>query len=234
MVSLERRLVAEAIGTSFLLIAVVGSGILGERLANGNTAIALLANALATGAALYTLIEWFTPISGAHFNPLVTAAMAYRGDIKSTVAAAYVVVQLLGAVMGVAIANIMFDGPIFSLSVHSRNGASQLLSEFVSTFGLLGAVWVCTLKRPAASASVVAAYIGGGFWFTATGFANPALTLARAFTDTFSGIRLVDVPGFIAAQSAGALAAVIVFRWLVPRGDHAKEKTIVVPRQDDL
>lgn len=216
LVSLPRRLVAEALGTGFLLIAVVGSGILGERLSPGNTAIALLVNALATGAALFALIEWFAPLSGAHFNPLITLAMAIRGDITRRTAVAYLPVQIVGAVIGVAVAHAMFDVPVFSLSTHARNGPSQLLSEFVSTFGLVGMVWTCSLTRPSAVAGAVAAYIGGAFWFTATDFANPAVTLARALTDTFSGIRPSDVAGFIAAEAAGAAAAIAVFRWLLP------------------
>ena len=215
-VSLQRRLTAEALGTGFLLIAVVGSGILGERLAAGNTAIALLANALATGAALFALIEWLAPISGAHFNPLVTLALAFRGDVSRWTAAAYVPVQIIGAVIGVGIANAMFDAPVFSLSTHVRHGPSQWLGEFVSTFGLVGAVWTCSRLRPSSVAGVVAAYIGGAFWFTPTDFANPAVTLARALTDTFSGIRPSDVPGFIIAEIAGAAAAVVMFRWLLP------------------
>jgi glycerol uptake facilitator-like aquaporin len=216
LVSLSRRLVAEALGTGFLLVAVVGSGILGERLAAGNTAIALLANALATGAALFALIEWFAPLSGGHFNPLITLAMAVRGDISTRVAAAYMPVQIAGAVLGVAVAHLMFDAPVFSLSTHVRSGPSQLFSEFVSTFGLVGVVWTCSLTRPSSVAGAVAAYIGGAFWFTATDFANPAVTVARALTDTFSGIRPSDVAGFLAAESAGALAAIAVFRWLLP------------------
>jgi glycerol uptake facilitator-like aquaporin len=215
-ISLSRRLLAEALGTGFLLVAVVGSGILGERLSAGNTAIALLANALATGAALFALIEWFAPLSGAHFNPLITLAMAVRGDISTRAAAAYMPVQIAGAVLGVAVAHLMFDAPLFSLSTHARSGPSQLFSEFVSTFGLVGIVWVCSLTRPSSVAGAVAAYIGGAFWFTATDFANPAVTIARALTDTFSGIRPSDVAGFVAAEAAGALAAIAVFRWLLP------------------
>ena len=214
--SIQRRLVAEALGTGFLLIAVVGSGILGERLAAGNTAVALLANALATGAALFALIEWLAPISGVHFNPLVTLAMAFRGDIAGRTAAAYVPVQLIGAVIGVGVANAMFDAPVFALSTQARSGASQWLGEFVATFGLVGAVWTCSRLRPSAVAGVVAAYVGGAFWFTPTDFANPAVTLARALTDTFSGIRPSDVPGFIVAETAGAVAAVVLCRWLLP------------------
>jgi glycerol uptake facilitator-like aquaporin len=214
--SLPRRLAAEALGTGFLLIAVVGSGILGERLAAGNTGVALLANALATGAALFALIEWLAPLSGAHFNPLVTLALACRGDIAGGAAVAYVAVQFVGAVIGVGIANAMFAIPVFSLSIQARSGLPNLLSEFVSTFGLLGAVWTCSWLRPSSVAGVVAAYVGGAFWFTPTDFANPAVTLARALTDTFSGIRPSDVPGFLAAEIAGAVCAIMVFRWLVP------------------
>lgn len=213
---LSRRLVAEALGTAFLLIAIVGSGILGERLSSGNTAVALLANSLATAAVLYALIEWLGPVSGAHFNPLVTCALAFRGDVEGPIALRYMLTQMLGALAGVAIANAMFDMPLLSLSSHIRSGPSQWLSEFVATFGLIGAVWTCSQMRPATVAGVVAAYIGAGFWFTATDFANPAVTLARAFTDTFSGIRLLDVPGFLIAEMAGTLAAVMVFRWLLP------------------
>lgn len=214
--SLARSLVAEALGTGFLLIAIVGSGILGERLAAGNAALALLANALATGAALYALIVWLAPLSGAHFNPLVTLVLALRGDIAPRAARFYVPIQLAGAVAGVAIADAMFDMPLYTPSSHSRSGLSQWLSEFLVTFGLIGMVWTCSRLRPTALAGGVAAYIGGGFWFTATDFANPAVALARALTDTFSGIRPVDVPGFVAAEMLGALTAVLLFRWLVP------------------
>ena len=187
---------------------MVGSGILGERLAGGNTAIALLANALATGAALFALIEWFAPLSGAHFDPLVTLALALRGDITSRAAAAYVPIQIIGAIAGVGVAHAMFELPVFSLSTHVRSGPAQLLSEFVSTFGLVGAVWVCSPRmRPSSVAGVVATYIGGAFWFTATDFANPAVTLARALTDTFSGVPGLPMsPGFIIAEIAGAIA----------------------------
>lgn len=214
--NLSQRLAAEGIGTCFLLMAVVGSGILGARLASGNTAVALIANALATAAALYALIEWLGPVSGAHFNPLVTAALVVRGDLPLRMGASYVPVQLVGALLGVGVANAMFAAPIFSLSVNDRSGFSNLLSEFVSTFGLLGAVWVCSRLRPASVAGVVAAYIGAAFWFTATDFANPAVTIARAFTDSFAGIRPQDVLGFIAAEVMGAGAAIVVFRWLLP------------------
>lgn len=214
--TLSRRVVAEGLGTGFLLISIVGSGILGERLAGGNTAIALLANALATSAALFALIEWLSPLSGAHFNPLVTITSALRGDINARAAAAYLPAQVVGAIIGVGVANAMFGEAIFSMSVHARSGPAQWLSEFVATFGLIGAVWTCSLIRPSSVAGVVAAYVGGAFWFTATDFANPAVTIARALTDTFAGIRVSDVPGFIVAETLGAAAAVTVFRWLVP------------------
>lgn len=214
--SMARSLVAEGLGTAYLLIAIVGSGILGERLAAGNVALALLANALSTGAALYALIVWLAPLSGAHFNPLVSLVLAFRGDIAPRVAVFYMPAQLVGAVAGVAIADAMFDMPPYSLSSHLRSGPSQWLSEFLVTFGLIGMVWTCSRMRPSALAGAVAAYIGAGFWFTATDFANPAVALARAFTDTFSGIRPIDVPGFLVAETLGALAAVVLFRWLVP------------------
>lgn len=214
--SLARSLVAEGLGTAFLLIAIVGSGILGERLAAGNLALALLANALATGAALYALIVWLAPLSGAHFNPLVTLALAFRGDIAPRIACFYLPTQLAGAVAGVAIADAMFDMPLYALSSHPRSGPSQWLSEFLVTFGLIGMVWTCSRLRPAALAGAVATYIGGGFWFTATDFANPAVAMARALTDTFSGIRPVDLPGFLVAEMLGALTAVLLFSWLVP------------------
>lgn len=219
--TLPRRLVAEALGTGFLLIAVVGSGILGERLSGSNVGLTLLVNALATAAALFALIEWLAPISGAHFNPLVSLALAFRSDIPGRVAAAYVPAQMIGAVIGVGVANAMFDAPVFALSTHARTGTSIWLGEFVATFGLLGAVWTCSLLRPSSTAGVVAAYIGAAFWFTPTDFANPAVTLARALTDSFAGIRPSDVPGFIVAEMAGAAAAITVFRWLLPNKDTA-------------
>ena len=222
--TLSRRLAAEALGTGFLLIAVVGSGIVGERLSGNIVGLALLVNALATAAALFALIEWLAPLSGEHFNPLVSLAMAMRGDIAVRTAAAYVPAQIAGAVAGVAIAHLMFDAPVFSFSTHARSSASQWLGEFVSTFGLLGAVLTCSRLRPSSMAGVVAAYVGGAFWFTPTDFANPAVTLARALTDTFSGIRLSDVPGFVVAEIAGTGAAIVLFRWLLPSG--------IAPRPD--
>ena len=214
---LRRSLAAEALGTAFLLAAVVGSGIMGERLANGNVAIALLANALATAAMLYVLIEWFKPISGAHFNPAVTIAMAVRGDLGWRLVPAYVAVQMASAIGGVGLADIMFELPVYSWSRHIRGGPGQWLSEAVATFGLLGVIWVSSRSRPSAVAPLVAAYIGAAYWFTAsTSFANPAVTVARAMTDSFAGIRPVDAPAFLLSQTLGAIAAVWVFAWLAP------------------
>ena len=215
--SLPRRLVAESLGTAFLLATVVGSGIMGERLSGGNVAIALLANALATSAILYVLIEWFGPISGAHFNPIVTLALAARGDIGWRLVPAYVLCQIGAAIAGAGIANLMFDLPVYSWSHHARTGAAQYLSEAVATFGLLGLIWSASRMRPKSVSSLVAAYIGAAYWFTAsTSFANPAVTMARALTDSFSGIRPVDVSGFITAQLVGGVIAIAVFGWLLP------------------
>ena len=212
-----RRIAAEAFGTSFLLAAVVGSGIMGERLAGGNVAIALLANTLATGAMLVTLILTFGPISGAHFNPAVTLADASQGGLPWREVPGYIAAQLAGAFAGVAAAHLMFGEAIFSASRHTRSGAAQLFSEFVATFGLLCIIWGCARLRSSAVPFAVGAYITGAYWFTAsTSFANPAVTLARSASDTFAGIRSADAPGFIAAQLAGAAAATILFRWLVP------------------
>jgi glycerol uptake facilitator-like aquaporin len=214
---LRRRAVSEAVGTALLLAAVVGSGIMGERLAGGNVAIALLANTLATGAALVALILTFGPISGAHFNPAVTFADASQGGLDWPAVPVYVVAQVAGAFAGVAVAHVMFGEPIFSASRHVRHGAPQLVSEFVATFGLLAVIWGCVRSRAAAVPFAVAAYITAAYWFTAsTSFANPAVTLARAASDTFAGIRPADAPGFIVAQLAGAGAATALFRWLLP------------------
>jgi glycerol uptake facilitator-like aquaporin len=212
-----RRVVAEGIGTALLLAAVVGSGIMGERLSGGNVAVALLANTAATGAALVALILAFGPISGAHFNPAVTLAAAWRGDIAWPDVATYVLAQVTGAVAGVVTAALMFGEPVFALSRHARQGPSQWLSEFVATFGLLAVIWSCARHRATAVPFAVGAYIAAAYWFTAsTAFANPAVTLARSLSDTFTGIRPVDVPGFIVAQLLGAAAATAVFGWLVP------------------
>ena len=212
-----RRAVAEALGTAFLLAAVVGSGMMGERLAGGNIAIALLANTIATGAALVTLILTFGPISGAHFNPAVTLADATQGGVAWREAPVYVAAQIVGAFAGVAAAHLMFGEPVFFASQHVRSGSAQLFSEFVATFGLLSVIWGCARLRSSAVPFAVGAYITAAYWFTAsTSFANPAVTLARAASDTFAGIRPVDAPGFIVAQLVGAAAATALFRWLVP------------------
>lgn len=210
-------MVAEAVGTAFLLAAVVGSGIMGERLAGGNVGIALLANTVATGAMLVTLILTFGPISGAHFNPAVTLADASQGGLAWREVPVYVGAQVAGAFAGVAAAHLMFGEAIFSASHHVRAGAAQLFSEFVATFGLLCVIWGCARLRSSAVPIAVGAYITGAYWFTAsTSFANPAVTMARAASDTFAGIRPMDAPGFMVAQLAGAAAATVLFRWLAP------------------
>jgi glycerol uptake facilitator-like aquaporin len=196
-----RRLAAELVGTAFLLAAVVGSGIMGERLSGGNVAIALLANTLATGAALVALILAFGPISGAHFNPAVTVCDAILGGIRWRMAPGYIAAQIAGAFAGVAGAHLMFGLRVFEASQHIRSGPSQLLSEFIATFGLLAVIWGVVRSRPSAVPFAVGAYITGAYWFTAsTSFANPAVTIARSFTNTFAGIRPEDAPGFIIVQ----------------------------------
>ena len=215
--TLGRRAAAEAIGSAFLLAAVVGSGIMGERLAGGNVALALLANSLATGAMLVALILTFASISGAHFNPAVTLADASQGGLQWRDVPGYLLAQVVGALAGVVIAHLMFGESILSVSRHARNGPAQLVSEGVATFGLLTIIWGCSRLRAATVPFAVGAYITAAYWFTAsTSFANPAVTLARSLTDTFSGIRPADVPGFIAAQLLGAGAATVLFRWLLP------------------
>ncbi len=217
LLNAARSYAAEAIGTALLLATVVGSGIMADRLAGGNVAIALLANTLATGAMLAALILTFGPVSGAHMNPAVTLAMASQGEMAWRDVPGYLAAQVAGAFGGVASAHLMFGEPVFTASRHVRAGGAQIFSEFVATFGLLAVIWGCSRSRPSAVPFAVATYITGAYWFTAsTSFANPAVTLARAATDTFAGIRPVDVPGFIIAQLAGAAAATILFRWLVP------------------
>jgi glycerol uptake facilitator-like aquaporin len=213
--SLSRRVACEAVGTALLLTAVVGSGIMGERLAGGNSAIALLANTLATGAALVALLFAFGPISGAHLNPAVTVAQAVRARISWRDAAGYVPGQLLGAFAGVLCAHAMFGEPWYSASSHARSGMAQAFSELVATFGLLSVIFGCSRQRTAAVPLAVGAYITAAYWFTAsTSFANPAVTLARAATNTFTGIRPLDVPAFLVAQMAGAALATGFFGWL--------------------
>jgi glycerol uptake facilitator-like aquaporin len=209
----SRAAVAEFVGTAFLLLAVVGSGIMAQRLCGGNAGLALLANALATGGALIALILALGSISGAHFNPVVTLASAVREKSWSRVLP-YIVAQLLGALAGTALANVMFGLPVFTLSHHERGGTAMILSEFVATFGLLAVIWGCVRSRPAAAPYAVAAYIVGAYWFTpSTSFANPAVTIARSLTDTFSGIRPLDVPAFVVVQVLAGLAATLLFAW---------------------
>jgi glycerol uptake facilitator-like aquaporin len=213
--TLSRRLAAEALGTAFLLAVVVGSGIMGERLAAGNAAIALLANSIATGCGLWVLITILGPISGAHFNPAVTLALATTGDLPWRDVLPYVLIQLFFAYVGVAAAHLMFELPLFTASEHARAGPSQWWSEVVATAGLLLTILLGSRVRPTWVGGLVAVYITGAYWFTAsTSFANPAVTLARAATRTFSGIRPVDVPGFVVAELVGTCAAIAFVRWL--------------------
>lgn len=212
-----RRIVSEGLGTAFLLAVVVGSGIMAERLAGGNVAIALLANAIATGAGLVALILMFGTISGAHFNPVVTLSEAWQKNMPTTEVAPYIAVQIVGAFAGVAAAHGMFGDPIFFTSQHVRAGPAQWWSEFVATFGLIAVIIGCSRSRPSVTPFAVAAYIVSAYWFTSsTSFANPAVTLARSATDTFAGIRPGDAPGFIIAQLFGAAAATLIFCWLYP------------------
>jgi glycerol uptake facilitator-like aquaporin len=223
-----RKLVAEALGTAFLLAAVVGSGIMGDRLSGGNVGLALLANAMATGAALVAIILAFGSISGAHLNPAVTLVNVSQGGASARQAAGYIAVQIPAAILGVIAANLLFGEPAIAWSQHVRHGASQLFSEFVATFGLISVIWGTLRSRPAAVPFAVGAYITAAYWFTpSTSFANPAVTIARAFTDTFAGIRPVDVAPFIAAQLVGAGAATLVFRWLIPALPSAARSVVV-------
>jgi glycerol uptake facilitator-like aquaporin len=224
---MPRRLAAEAIGTTLLLTAIVGSGIMADRLSGGNDAMALLANTVATAAALVALILTFGPISGAHFNPAVSAADASQGGLRWRDVSLYVAAQVIGAMLGVWIAHVMFGERLLMVSQHVRGGSAQLVSEFVATFGLLSVIRGCSRRRSEAVPFAVAAYIAAAYWFTAsTSFANPAVTLARALTDTFAGIRPADVPGFIVAQLAGAAAATCLFRWLVPTLPPSAERVV--------
>ncbi|MBU6428296.1 MAG: aquaporin family protein [Cyanobacteria bacterium REEB65] len=215
MVAVVRRAVSEAIGTALLLATVVGSGIMAERLAGGNLALALLANTLATGAGLVALILTFGSTSGAHFNPVVTLSSASQGGLPWKEVPAYLAAQVLGAMGGVVLANLMFGLPAIGISHHARSGASQVLSEFVATFGLVLVIWGCSKRRSEAVPYAVGAYITAAYWFTAsTSFANPAVTLARCLSDTFAGIRPEDVFPFVIAQFLGGLVATALCRWL--------------------
>lgn len=231
---LLKRVVAESVGTGMLLAAVVGSGIMGERLAAGNTAIALLANTIATGAALVALILTFGPISGAHFNPAVTLADAWQRGLAWREVPAYIFAQVGGAFVGVAVAHLMFGLPLFFASRHERSGGSQAFSEFVATFGLLAVIWGCIRFRSSVVPFAVAAYITAAYWFTAsTSFANPAVTLARSASDTFAGIRPVDAPSFVVAQLAGAFAATALLGWLAP-SVRKDADAVIVPHERKL
>lgn len=215
--SLPKRLIAEFIGTAFLVATVVGSGVMAERLSGGNVALALLANTLATGAVLIALIFTFGGISGAHFNPIVSFADAMERGLSWREVPSYVTAQLLGGVTGTGIAHVMFALPLFSLSHHVRTGASQVFSEFIATFGLMSVIWGCSRLKANSVPFAVGTYITAAYWFTSsTSFANPAVTIARALSNTFAGIRPLDVPLFIVAQLCGGVAATLLFRWLVP------------------
>ena len=238
-VDLSRRAAAECLVTALLLAVVIGSGIMGERLAGGNVAIALLANTLATGAGLVTLILTFGSVSGAHFNPAVSLADATQGGLPWRDVPVYILAQIAGAFAGVAVAHVMFGEPVFFASTHVREGGAQLVSEFVATFGLLATIWGTVRTRPTAVPFAVGAYITSAYWFTSsTSFANPAVTLARAASNTFAGIRPADVPGFIVAQLLGATAATFAFAWLVPGlprvADRVAEQRTVEQSQEDV
>jgi glycerol uptake facilitator-like aquaporin len=226
--NLRARLMAEFLGSAFLVAAVIGSGIMGERLAGGNVAIALLANTIATGAALVALIMTFGPISGAHLNPAVTLADAIEDGIPWPEAIAYMSVQCAGGVAGAIVAHLMFGLRWYSLSTQSRHGWPLVLSEFVATFGLLSVIWGCSRLRSGVVPLAVASYITAAYWFTAsTSFANPAVTIARSLSNTFAGIRPSDVPLFIVAQIAGALCATFLFHWLVPNLSALSDQVVV-------
>jgi glycerol uptake facilitator-like aquaporin len=212
-----RKYVAECLGTALLLAIVIGSGIMGDRLSGGNVALALLANAIATGAGLVVLILMFGTLSGAHFNPVVTLSEAWQKNLPASQVAPYILAQVVGAFAGVAAAHLMFGEPVFFASTHVRTGAAQWWSEFVATFGLLATIISCSRTRPTVTPYAVALYITAAYWFTSsTSFANPAVTLARAASDTFAGIRPADAPGFMLAQMLGAAAATALFTWLYP------------------
>lgn len=226
--TLAKKLVAETVGTGFLLAAVVGSGIMADKLSAGNVSLALLENTIATGAVLVALILTFGPISGAHFNPAVTLADATQRGVRWRVVPGYILAQCVGATIGVYAAHLMFGQQVLQVSTHVRSGGSQLFSEFVATFGLLAVIWGCSRTRLSAVPFAVGAYITAAYWFTAsTSFANPAVTFARSLTNTFAGIRPVDAPGFIAAQIVGALAATALFRWLIPTLPETAEELLM-------
>ena len=227
--TLAVRFVAEFLGTALLVAAVVGSGIMAERLSSGNVALALLANTLATGAALVALILTFGPISGAHFNPAVSLADTMEGGLAWSDFVLYVIAQCAGGVAGTILAHAMFGLPFVTLSHHVRSGVAQVLSEFIAAFGLVSVIWGCSRSRAGAVPFAVASYITAAYWFTAsTSFANPAVTIARSLSNTFAGIRPADVLPFVVAQFAGAVAATFLFRWLVPDLG-ARARDVVLP-----
>jgi glycerol uptake facilitator-like aquaporin len=218
MPTLARRVCSEALGTAFLLAAVVGSGIMAQQLAGGNVALALLCNTLATGAMLAVLILMFASTSGAHFNPAVSLAFALRGELTWTTAGVYVVAQVIGAIVGVWVAHLMFELPVWQVATTVRSGAGQWLAEFIAAFGLLLTIFGCIGAAPGAVAYAVGLYITAAYWFTAsTSFANPAVTIARSLSDTFAGIAPAGVLAFIAAQVLGSVVAVVMARWLWPQ-----------------
>lgn len=219
--TLERRLMAEWLGTFSLLATVIGSGIMAEQLADGNVAIALLGNTIPTGAILVVLITIFGPISGAHFNPAVTLAFALRREIERRDALLYVLMQIFGGIVGVLTAHVMFDNPLIDPSSTTRSGIGQWTGEFVATFGLVGTILACLKARPTAVPMAVGLYITAAYWFTSsTSFANPAVTIARGFSDTFAGIAPVDVAAFIAVQLVAAVLATGFFGWLLNETDN--------------
>jgi glycerol uptake facilitator-like aquaporin len=229
--NLRARVTAEFLGTGFLVAAVVGSGIMAERLSAGNTAIALLANTIATGAALVALILTFGPISGAHLNPVVSVADALEGGLPWSETPSYILAQLTGGIGGTILAHAMFGLSLISLSKHVRSGPGQFFSECVAAFGLLSVTWGCSRSRSSAVPFAVASYITAAYWFTAsTSFANPAVTIARSLSETFAGIRPIDVPLFVVAQFVGGLGATLLFRWLVPTLP-SSAKDVVVPHR---
>jgi len=233
MTSLPRRCVAEFVGTALLVATIVGSGIMAERLSSGNVALALLANTLATGAALVALIVTFGPISGAHLNPVVSLVDAWQRGLPWRETPNYVLSQVLGGIAGAVVAHVMFGLSIVSLSTHIRSGPSQVFSEGVATFGLVCVIWGSSRLRQSVVPFAVGAYITAAYWFTAsTSFANPAVTIARCLSDTFAGIRPADVPWFVAAQFIGGIAATLLFRWLVPNISVQAEDILVARRQN--